>query len=362
MFGMRKTSNRSKIVAFLVIVPISLIGSYWLIASQAASSVVPFLGHFAWQVRNDDGQYVAPGSYAAGDQEDIFILSSWEKSAQHTTERLVVGLTYDASVVDVTSVTCMTPWVCNNLQYTGPVRHTNGAQNHNVHSAYRYICFSDIAVQRDYSPVLQVKVTFKQLGGVPFIVSNGFVTGSCADNNIQQTIHWNGQQGWCSSDGASPCYGGPNPGGTVFNGFNASESDGATHSSGGNAGTSNNNVAPGSGSTSSSTQNPRQSSTVIAEKPNAVPEQSANGTQQEPPRVKPSPFYDGREYERGSTKDGLLFSSVQDGGSKYGTLIFVAVLVAAAVLFTVLLIQKRKHATKLSTSRVPPSRPRKKRT
>lgn len=52
------------------------------------------------------------------------------------------------------------------------------------------------------------------------------------------------------------------------------------------------------------------------EKPNPVPNAAAQGDVAEQPKPEPSPFFDGRNYEKGSDSDNLVFGNSTIGGKK----------------------------------------------
>lgn len=350
-------------------------GVYLVLQSRAATN--PFYVNDGIFTKSSSGQYQAVGrqTYYAGQSLELYPYLAVTKSHTYGGEQLLYAFTYDASRVELLSSSCLTPWSCYQSTFTGPLMHPNGINTiAGVHTSRAVYCFDSFPSSPNYYP-LKIAVKFKvNVSDVYwFSAWHGSAPSGCASNRAASQAIWNGGRGSCGATSSGqngstftepPCYSGPNPGAGSFIGFSGGSAPAASGGGAGSPATGQSplpQAGPGMGSvpvvddgngqavTSSSnnsgsnSQMPHSSSTVTSKQPNPLPQSGAIGAQQEPPKIVPSPFYDGKEYERGSDKDTSPIIIGENGKNAWVIIIFTSLVVALMAGLLIVRHQKRKR-------------------
>lgn len=261
--------------------------------------------------------------------------------------QLLIDFRFDASKYQLVSVDCRTSNGCarSGASMLGHAysRHPTG-----------FVVCVNLPPHTDSNPstpVLDISLRLLndyELEGSTYSYSNmrhGIAEGSCAQNPNGIGVVGGGGPGagcnetWVKEDGVTryggtaPC--GPNQsiGDAPFNGFTAISNQSKT-------GTTSQAAGPSGSSGSGSSGN---SAVRVGNQPSSTPESAQQG-QADDSEVEPSPFYDGREFARGSDQDGVagVANEVRKKLSSRWLVVVIAIALGAAAGAVLFFVKKRK--------------------
>lgn len=313
MFMPKKQNGFLKSKKLLYLLPILLfaaVGGYFVFASQAAQRGDRVSHGFNeyWNYGDFNNYVPQPGDTLKG-TIDIDINSDEENT--YTTAYQAIFITaYDTKVYKPMNGNCVWRFGCTVSSVNTASIDAAVAQYYNeglgVHKHRVAICFN-IPANTTFAGTA-FTYTLQRTSYVPthttpsdnWVTSaEGHADGSCESNPSAAGFVLDGINDACG--GTLPCDDGTGPGAGpgTFTGMSGSGGNGT----GGN-GTGNNGQGTGPGPGSSGGGG-GSSATRQGDQPNTTPTTSNQGDNKEEPKLEPSPFFDGKEFEKGSDSDTL---------------------------------------------------------
>jgi len=279
----RRNSVRYILVATVLI--LTMVGLYIQQLQSQALTQNTYKSRFDYGQISGGGFSQPAGGTFSGVMRSAFGFNN--TSVQH----MVYRVGYLTNRVQVVSVTCLTDWGCHK---------STAGERFGRNKPHIAVC---IDVPNGYFPETTqlFSVQFKAVTALNE-ANNWWTTDSIiAPDSCQINPNSDGfvinqidGSGVCGGQ-FEPCDYGPSPGGEGYIGFGPrGGGQNETGSNNGNNGTNQGNTGGAGGGGGGSTANTQ------ANQPNTIPSATAQGEQKQP-EVEPSPFFDGKEYEPGST-------------------------------------------------------------
>lgn len=319
------------LVGLIVVISVSMVGTYYFLASDALSSEFgsPFM----------DASNITPGgpTYATGTKINVpYRAGLQNKSSQNLQVVLYIG--YNTNLVKLDSVACHSPYGCSKSTWNGDYSQIRAGDLHKNHITVclnfpnpggYYSTMNILSLQfsavKDFDSYTQSWVTLQE----------GYAYGSCLTNPSASGVSWQSGRGSCAYDrptvyGCDVNGSGPGGGEGEYIGFTplgGSNDKTPTKNPGDSTNPNSTSGKGGSSSKSGASANKSGSSTAT------IPSSTTQGTTDQQATITPSPFYDGKLYQAGSDEKNML-GSVSVAGRSVNTAwiaLIVSVLTTAAL-------------------------------